>query len=158
MKLLTALRLHKPGVNNAELMEYLQSVYLNPVQFHNDIQELLDLHKKEVEEVVSKEFIEGAGKEIYVRLEPLELSGEWLIRLGFLQSKSSNICYDILDDNGFISIFSIEHWTNSPDVSLHFWYCKHMIKIAKLQYVHQVQNIFHSLSLCELEIKIPLTN
>lgn len=104
------------------------------------------------------ECIEGAGKEIYVRLEPLELSGEWLIRLGFLQSKSSNICYDILDDNGFISIFSIEHWTNSPDVSLHFWYCKHMIKRAKLQYVHQVQNIFHSLSLCELEIKIPLTN
>lgn len=101
------------------------------------------------------ECLEGIGPETYLRLEPIELTEDWLVRLGFLKGlgKYGNT-FCILEDNGFVSMFTIEHWTNVDDNSKfkNFWYCRHMLKDNKLKYVHQVQNIFHSLTDCELEL------
>lgn len=72
------------------------------------------------------------------------LSEEILEKGGFLQSHNKfGNTFHIMEDNGFVVKYTIEHWTNTD--SEQFKNRFHADKVGKVEFVHQVQNILLSL-------------
>jgi len=81
-------------------------------------------------------------------VDPILLNEELLLKLGFKQAvgKWGND-FHILEKDGFICMFTIEHWTDTKEDSKfkNHWHCKYQLNGNKLKYVHEVQNLFFSL-------------
>jgi hypothetical protein len=88
--------------------------------------------------------------------QPIPLTEEWLLKFGFVQS-SNNLgnTFHILKKDGVIVMFTIEHWTNTDINSKYHnhWHCEYLLNGHKLQYLHQLQNIYFALTGEELTIK-----
>jgi hypothetical protein len=83
----------------------------------------------------------------------IPLTEEWLIRFGFLQGKSKyGNDFSILNEDGFTVMFSIEHWIDVEETSVwkNHWHTKGLLNKNKLQFVHQLQNLFFALTGKEL--------
>ena len=78
----------------------------------------------------------------------IALTEEWLLKLGFKKSKGKwGNDFHILEKDGFICMFTIEHWTDTQEDSKfkNHWHCKYQLNGNKLKYIHQVQNLFFAL-------------
>jgi hypothetical protein len=88
--------------------------------------------------------------------QPIPLTEEWLLKFGFVQS-SNNLgnTFHILKKDGVIVMLTIEHWTNTDINSKYHnhWHCEYLLNGHKLQYLHQLQNIYFALTGEELTIK-----
>lgn len=93
-----------------------------------------------------------SGK-VLLTINPIPLTPEWLVRFGFLQGKGKwgNDFY-ILNEDGFTVMFSVEHWTDVEETSVwkNHWFTKGLLNKNKLQFVHQLQNLFFALTGKEL--------
>lgn len=78
----------------------------------------------------------------YDEFEPIPLSGEWLLKMGF-ENKKDGKFYHSKFDRTWVSLDSI----------LVKWYGNALGGIMMLDYVHQLQNIFFSLTGEELTVK-----
>ena len=82
-------------------------------------------------------------------VEPIPLTEEWLVKLGFSYNPSFNNF--IIDADGFdnsIKFFEGHEWVYSFDESSNG--CYH---IAWIEYVHQLQNLFFALTGKDLQFK-----
>jgi hypothetical protein len=88
--------------------------------------------------------------------QPIPLTEEWLLKFGFVQS-SNNLgnTFHILKKDGVIVMLTIEHWTNIDINSKYHnhWHCEYLLNGHKLQYLHQLQNLYFALTGEELTIK-----
>jgi len=83
-------------------------------------------------------------------IKGVPLSGDVLVDLGFHKGHDHNgDTYHILDDNGFTAAFTVGHW-NDPERSVskwhNHWHVKGLLFGHKIQFAHQVQNLFFDLS------------
>lgn len=85
---------------------------------------------------------EDAGPISIVHIEPIPLTEEWLVKFGF--QRSSKTKYHI---KGMTLVFHINsnQWT--------FPYVHELGKLKRINYVHQLQNLYHALTGEELTIK-----
>jgi hypothetical protein len=77
-------------------------------------------------------------------LEGIPLTEEWLKNLGALQAYGGGKMWYELPVNGWLSVYRLEG-------VLSIFAGKE--ELGEVQYVHQLQNVFHSLTGTELEIK-----
>ena len=92
---------------------------------------------------------------------PIPLTEDWLVRFGFRQSKGKyGANFHIMEDNGYIVMFTVEHWTDCEDDSKwkNHWHVGGLLKGNKLQYVHQLQNLYFALTGEELQLKESTSN
>lgn len=83
-------------------------------------------------------------------IEPIPLSEEWFVKLGFKNiSGNENYEYWTIGENGYIAGEDLFHAKRQVgNENLFFINIRYSFK-----YVHEVQNIYHSLTGQELEIK-----
>ena len=89
-------------------------------------------------------------------VQPIELTEDHLLKLGFKMSKGKwGNDFHILEKDGFICMFTIEHWTDTKEDSKfkNHWHCKYQLNGNKLKYVHQLQNLYFALTGEELTYK-----
>ncbi len=87
--------------------------------------------------------------------KPVPLSGEPLIELGFAKSHDHNgDTYHILSEDGFGVIFTVEHWNKVKKDSKwnNHWHIRGLLKGHKIEYIHQLQNLYFALTGEELKI------
>jgi len=72
--------------------------------------------------------------------QPILLTDEFLIKLGFEQRKNYD-CYGVIFDNIRFSYFLNKEWLKIDSMDV----------FRKIKYVHELQNIIHSLTLQELQ-------
>lgn len=87
-------------------------------------------------------------------LSPIPLTEEILIKFGFQQSKGKyGPSFHIMEDNGFVVMFTVEHWTDTEENSKwkNHWHVFGLLKGNKMKYVHQLQNLFFVLTGEELQ-------
>jgi hypothetical protein len=84
----------------------------------------------------------------YDTIRPIKLNGEILQRLGFVKGKSKYGDDYILIRNDYEIYFVVEHWTDTEENSKwkNHWFIKYTIKPYDIKYVHQLQNLFYSLT------------
>jgi hypothetical protein len=93
---------------------------------------------------------------LFDKLAPIPLTEKWLLDFGFIKSKDNyGNTYHILDSNGFECIFTISHWNRVDKSSKWYnkWNTKGLLKGNRLQYVHQLQNLYFALTGEELTLK-----
>lgn len=87
-------------------------------------------------------------------VEPISLTEEWLMKFGFKQSPTSNSCFYIV----YKQLDLILYKTDTPiavsnDFKLEcFYYFFNKVAVI-IEYAHQIQNLFFSLTQTELTIK-----
>ena len=98
------------------------------------------------------------GKSFNLCHSPIPLTEEWLVNLGFEIQNKKNNHYVINDPNGYadthkISIFKTinEQWHIAFSDTLNGY--KDYIPTTKIQYVHQLQNLYFDLTGEELTLK-----
>lgn len=93
----------------------------------------------------SVRLFDGKGEDIWVfedEVEPIPLTEEMLVRLGFKKSKGKNLKEFILGD------FIIYTY---PETGIELYYGVGFY--IKIQYVHQLQNLYFTLTGTELTLK-----
>lgn len=91
----------------------------------------------------------------YNDLLSMPLTEEWLIRIGFIKSYNEfGNTFHIMDENGFTAMFTVEHWTNVNEGSKfkNHWHIRGLLNGNKINYIHQLQNLFFALTNQELTI------
>lgn len=69
---------------------------------------------------------------------------------GFLQSHNKfGNTFHIMEDNGFVVKYTIEHWTNTDSETYKNRF--HADEVGKVEFIHQVQDILHTLFGLELD-------
>lgn len=89
-------------------------------------------------------------------LHSIPLSDEWMMKFKFHKGTCTwGDSYFIIDKNGFSSLFYVEHWTEAEDDSewKNYWHLKYTLGDFRIKYVHQLQNLFFSLTGEELKLK-----
>lgn len=83
-------------------------------------------------------------------IKGVPLHADILRYLGFHKGSDDNgDTYHILDDNGITAAFTVEHWNNpkKSDSKWHnHWHVKGLLFGHKIEFAHQVQNLFFDLS------------
>ncbi|WP_185285729.1 hypothetical protein [Elizabethkingia meningoseptica] len=72
--------------------------------------------------------------------KPIELTEEWLLKLGFIKSKFSSNCFKITNGYKF-------HFAGGEELYLD------SIRLEHIKYIHQLQNLHFALTGEELTIK-----
>ena len=75
--------------------------------------------------------------------KPIQLSDEWFVNLGFKQTEFAMREFEISYQDKIFK--AINHYENGWLITLNWWHAGVMI-----EYVHQLQNLYHSLTLQEL--------
>ena len=82
-------------------------------------------------------------------LIPIEITSEWLVKLGFINSRSREE-YSVFEIKIGDDIFAVWHvWNNDAFYAIRFKNCDVII----VEYVHQLQNLYYILTGSELVVK-----
>ena len=138
-------------IGNYVIFKSIQMVTLNQNGKYENYEEPHQLHQIQISSN-DFEYIEKGQSEY----RPIPLTEEWLLKFGFVQS-SNNLgnTFHILKKDGVIVMLTIEHWTNTDINSKYHnhWHCEYLLNGHKLQYLHQLQNLYFALTGEELTIK-----
>jgi len=87
-------------------------------------------------------------------IEPIDLTEEWLLKLGFTKSISpdGDDNYHIMNKDGFSTDFTVEHWTNTQKHSKYHNHFHIYGARRNIKYVHELQNLYYALTGKELNI------
>lgn len=89
--------------------------------------------------------ISSMTNEKFVGYDPILLTEEWLLKFGFSFSSNKNgLLYYVNTNNGFTLLCSYGKWHLSPSNSV--------TNGPEIKYVHQLQNLYFSLTGEELKI------
>ena len=77
-------------------------------------------------------------------LEPIPLTEEWLLKLGFKKKKQAGRLYDYyyIKDGLYYSAIDFHNWV----------YKNNSLEGVKIKYIHQLQNLYHALTNEELTL------
>ena len=84
----------------------------------------------------------------WVNAEPIKISNDWLVKLGFKLYPSGYYCLDIHGEKVYISI-GLKHDTE-PNLILDSGENALSFNLKHIKYVHQLQNLFFALTGVEL--------
>ncbi len=91
---------------------------------------------------------DGDGEDEYESIEPIPLTEEWLLKLGFEYDEFSD------EDNPFLDLrYNRFLFQSDKSVNYNTVYLTINKTDIKIKYVHELQNIFYCLTGNELEIK-----
>lgn len=85
-------------------------------------------------------------------IQPIPISEEMLLKLGFIKGKSKfGDDYMLIRDN-FEIYFVVEHWVDAEEGSKwqNHWFIKYTIKPFNIMYIHELQNLFFAMTGQEL--------
>lgn len=86
-------------------------------------------------------------------LKPIPISGEMLIKLGFIKGKCKFGDNYVLIRNDYEIYFVIEQWVDTNSKWINHWHIKYTVKPFNIKYIHQLQNLFFAMTGEELVYK-----
>lgn len=90
-----------------------------------------------------------AFNECLYDLQPIPITEEWLLKLGF-EKEEGNLYSLYVDDNLDVSLWSDTYFSN-PTIELT---CNGKVVCKNIKYIHQLQNLYFALTGQELKLKI----
>jgi hypothetical protein len=97
-------------------------------------------------EILDKPYLIKGLKSKEPRFKPMPLSNEWMVKLGFSENKDGQW----LNHRGLSLWFRLDLRDNVPDLTI--WNYTSLFSIRQLQYVHELQNVYFSLTGEELKL------
>lgn len=92
---------------------------------------------------------------VFDNIKPIPLIEEWLLKFGFEKFKGKLGDVYCLIRNEFEIYFKIEHWNHiecKDSIYFNNWFIKYTIHPHKIEYIHQLQNLYFALNGQELTI------
>ena len=121
-------------------------------EFENEIHKVYDVCQ-EMPFLDTKKY--GVGTIIWDEIYPIPLTEEWLIKFGFEEESLSQFVFKWQDNDNCSSFFVYSDWcTISVNHSYKDSHEDDYVVHRKIEYVHQLQNLYFALTGEELTTKI----
>lgn len=100
-------------------------------------------------------YLDGMENDEVHRIEGIEITREWLLKMGFKESEKDYFVFDFELNNKYSNNHhaQFEYYLEGSIYDIKFNFVFENIAINYIKHVHQVQNFFYSLTGKELEIK-----